>query len=221
MKNSIILLSGGLDSTVNFLESLKDGGVRLALTFDYGQRAAKREIASAQKLCESHKVLHQTVELPFFKNFTKTSLVDRDQKVPTDKEVDIQSLEKSLLSADRVWVPNRNGIFLNIAAGFAEGLGASFVVPGFNLEEATTFPDNSVEFQQALDASFSFSTQNKIKVKCYTLRKNKIEILKRGLELGIILQDLWPCYFDEDKWCGRCESCLRFQNALKKVGVIK
>ncbi len=217
MKTSVVLLSGGLDSTVNFLECLHDGGVRLALTFHYGQRAVQQEIASAKKLCEKYQVPHQTIELPFFKNFTKTSLVDRDQKIPTDKEVDIKSFEKSLLTANRVWVPNRNGIFLNIAAGFAEGLGAAFVVPGFNLEEATTFPDNSVEFQQALETSFSFSTQNKIKVKCYTLRKNKSEILKRGLELGMAVPDLWPCYFGEEKWCGQCESCLRFQNALLSI----
>lgn len=221
MKTSVVLLSGGLDSTVNFLECLKDGGIGLALTFDYGQRAAAREIQAAQKLCDKYQIPHQVIDLPFFKNFTKTSLVSRERSVPTGKEVDIQSFEKSLLSADRVWVPNRNGIFLNIAAGFAEGLGASFVVPGFNLEEATTFPDNSADFQQALEHSFSFSTQNKIKVKCYTLKKNKTEILNRGLDLGLQIPDLWPCYFGEQKWCGTCESCLRFQNALKQVGVMR
>jgi 7-cyano-7-deazaguanine synthase len=100
-------------------------------------------------------------------------------------------------------------------------LGIQNIVPGFNLEEATTFPDNSAEFQQALNQSFDFSTQNKVRVKCYTIKKNKTEILKRGLELGMQIEDLWPCYQAGDKWCGQCESCLRFQNALKQAGVIK
>ncbi|MBY0383543.1 7-cyano-7-deazaguanine synthase QueC [bacterium] len=221
MSSSVVLLSGGLDSTVNFLEALKDGGVQMALTFNYGQRAALQEINSAKKLCAKHQVQHQVIELPFFKLFTKTSLVEHQQKIPTGGEINIDSYEKSLVSADKVWVPNRNGIFLNIAAGFAEGLGVSFVVPGFNLEEATTFPDNSADFQAALDGAFSFSTQNKVKIKCYTLRQNKTEILKRGLDLGMDIKDVWPCYFGEAKWCGTCESCLRFQNALRRVGVIK
>lgn len=214
---SVVLLSAGLDSTVNFLEGLKDGGVRLALTFDYGQRAAAQEKQKAQNLCAKYKVPHQHVELPFFKIFTKTSLVSHDQKVPVDQDINIQSYEKSLITAEKVWVPNRNGIFLNIAAGFAEGLGVGQIVPGFNLEEATTFPDNSVEFEEALNHSFSFSTQNKVTVKCYTHKKNKTEILRRGLELGLDVNDLWPCYFGNEKWCGVCESCLRFKNALKQL----
>jgi 7-cyano-7-deazaguanine synthase len=217
----LVLLSGGLDSTVNFLEALGDGGVKLALTFSYGQKAADKEIQRSRSLCQKHKVPHEVVELPFFKKFTSTSLLRDDKQIPRGSDVNIQSYEKSLITAEKVWVPNRNGIFLNIAAGFAEGLGLQEIVPGFNLEEATTFPDNSAEFQQALDHSFTFSTQNKVRVKCYTIKKNKTEILKRGLELGMQIEDLWPCYQAGEKWCGSCESCLRFQNALKQAGVIK
>jgi 7-cyano-7-deazaguanine synthase len=217
----LILLSAGLDSTVNFLEALKDGGVRLALTFSYGQKAAAKEVACAKALCQKYKVPHAVVELPFFKNFTSTSLINNEKQIPLGTDVNIQSFEKSLITADKVWIPNRNGIFLNIAAGYAEGLGIQEIVPGFNLEEATTFPDNSEDYQQALDHSFAFSTQNKVRVKCYTIKKNKTEILRRGLELGLQVEDLWPCYQAGEKWCGQCESCLRFQNALKQVGVMK
>lgn len=217
----LVLLSAGLDSTVNFLEALQDGGVKLALTYSYGQKAAVQEIARAKALCLKYKVEHAVVELPFFKSFTSSSLLRADQNIPLGSEVNIQSYEKSLITAEKVWVPNRNGIFLNIAAGFAEGLGVHEIVPGFNLEEATTFPDNSQEYQEALEHSFKFSTRNKVRVKCYTIRMNKTEILKRGLDLGMRVEDLWPCYQAGEKWCGRCESCLRFQNALKQAGVIK
>jgi 7-cyano-7-deazaguanine synthase len=217
MSSFVVLLSAGLDSTVNLLQAQKEGAVKLALTFDYGQRAARQEIEKSKKICAKYQIPHQIVPLPFFSQFTKTSLVSRDQAVPIGREVNIQSHEDSLKTADRVWVPNRNGIFLNVAAGFAEGLGAQFIVPGFNLEEAATFPDNSEAFQKALDHSFFYSTQNKIKVRCYTLQNKKTDILKQGLQLGLDVNDLWPCYFGEDVWCGGCESCLRFQNALKEV----
>lgn len=217
----LVLLSAGLDSTVNFLEALQDGGVKLALTFSYGQKASVKEIDQSQKLCQKHNVPHQVVDLPFFQKFTSTSLLRADKAIPLGSEVDIHSLERSFFTAEKVWVPNRNGIFLNIAAGFAEGLGIEEIVPGFNLEEATTFPDNSEEFQQALQSSFLYSTQNKVRVKCYTIRKNKTEILKRGLELGMEIEHLWPCYQAGDEWCGGCESCLRFQNALQKAGITK
>jgi 7-cyano-7-deazaguanine synthase len=216
MPKSLVLLSSGLDSTVNLLAARRDGEVVRAVTFDYGQRAAAREIEKSRNICQRLEVPHHVVELPFFKEFTKTSLVSRLSDVPTE-DVDIQSHTQSLKTAEKVWVPNRNGIFLNIAAGFAEGWGADVVVPGFNAEEATTFPDNSKAYQKALDVSFSFSTANQVRVHCYTIDMEKPEILKLGLSLGLDPEWLWPCYFGEAQWCGRCESCQRFANALRMV----
>lgn len=216
MSKSLVLLSSGLDSTVNLLAARRDGEVVRAITFDYGQRAAQREIERSRAICESLNVPHHVVELPFFKEFTKTSLISRDQLVPTS-DVDIKSHSQSLKTAVKVWVPNRNGIFLNIAAGFAEGWGADVVVPGFNAEEATTFPDNSKAYQKSLDVSFSFSTANQVKVHCYTIDMEKPEILRLGLSFGLKPEQLWPCYFGESEWCGKCESCQRFSNALAEV----
>lgn len=218
-QKSIVLLSSGLDSTVNLLAALKEGDVVLALTFDYGQKAAKKEIEKSKALCQKYNVPHQVIELPFFKKFTKTSLIAQDQEIPRAGDVNIHSQEQSLKTADRVWVPNRNGIFLNIAAGFAEGLQADAVVPGFNAEEAATFPDNSQEYQRRLEESFALSTQNKIKVKCFTVNMDKAEIIKWGMELGLNVKDIWPCYFAGEVICEECESCLRFKNALKRSGV--
>jgi 7-cyano-7-deazaguanine synthase len=211
---SVVLLSAGLDSTVNFLEALKQGTVELVLTFDYGQRAAKKEIEKAQNLCEKYKVRHQILELPFFKMWGRSSLVDNQMILPTAGHVNIESQEQSLKTAKSVWVPNRNGIFLNIAAGFAETLGADTVVPGFNLEEASTFPDNSEDFVQVMTQSLSFSTQNQVQVRCFTIHLDKNQIVKKGIELGLDWNLIWPCYQSQDRWCGQCESCLRSKRAF-------
>ena len=219
MKKSVVLLSAGLDSTVNFYQALRESKVVLALTFNYGQRAAEREIQSAQKICQTSGVTHQAVELPFFKIWGGSSLVDSSKEIPLGTKVSIDDLKTSQQTAKSVWVPNRNGVFLNIAAGFAEAAGADWVIPGFNKEEAATFPDNSEEFLQQTSKSLSYSTANGVQIKCFTTAMTKPEIVKHGLELGVDFGLMWPCYQAGAKWCGQCESCLRSRRALESQGL--
>lgn len=220
MKSSVVLLSGGLDSSVNMLQALRDTQVKKVITFDYGQRAAAREISQSRELCRQYSLDHVVVDLSFFKLFSqKSALVDDRTSIPQKAEVDINSVETSFKTAALVWVPNRNGIFLNIGAGFAEGVGADYVIPGFNAEEAATFPDNTFEYAQSLDRTFSYSTQNHVKVVCYTQNMDKTEIVRLGQKLGLDFKLVWPCYFGSHEWCGECESCQRFQRALSAAGV--
>lgn len=214
-KSAVILLSGGLDSAYNLWKAKAEGvDIRLALTFDYGQRASNREISTAKALTKKLNINQQVVEITWFSSFTTSSLVNRSAAVPVAEEVSVDDFDQSTKTAARVWVPNRNGIFLNIAAGFAEGLGAEAVIPGFNKEEAATFPDNSQAFQDALEKSFKFSTATAVRVFSYSTSLNKTEIVREGRTLGLPFGELWPCYFANEKICGQCESCLRFKRAL-------
>ena len=219
MKRSVVLLSSGLDSTVNLYEARQKSEVVAALTFDYGQRAAAREIEKARAQCDYLGIRHIVVPLPFFKEFTQTSLVNRDSDIPKSKEVSIDDRATSLATAVRVWVPNRNGIMLNIAAGYAEGLKADFIVPGFNIEEAATFPDNTDEFLKATTYALKFSTANHIEAICFTTALDKTAIARRGTELGVRFDLIWPCYFGNEKLCGECESCQRYQRACANAGI--
>jgi len=212
---SVVLLSSGLDSTLNLYEAALDGGVALALTFDYGQRAAAREIHNSALLCGELGIPHNVLPLHWLGEITKTSLVNRETEIP--KNVEIQNHEESVKSAAKVWVPNRNGVMLSIAAAFAESLEARWVVPGFNAEEASTFPDNSETYIKAITESFKLSTANAVEVKCFTSRMNKTQIVERAKELGVNFDLIWPCYFGEPEPCGECESCLRFQRAMKEA----
>ncbi len=211
---SVVLLSSGLDSTVNLYEAKQVSEVALTITFDYGQRAAEREIESAAKISAKLSVPHKVLKLDWFKDFTQTSLVNRSADIPTSANVQIDDLEQSNVTAKAVWVPNRNGIFLNIAAAFAEGLKADWIVPGFNAEEAATFPDNSQGYLEAATKAFSFSTSNQVQVRCFTTQMTKTQIVARGRELKVDFDSIWPCYFGEAKPCGQCESCQRFVRAL-------
>ena len=219
MKKSLVLLSAGLDSTVNFFEAMRVGQVVMALTFDYGQRAAAREISSAKKIAESQGVKHQIVELPFFKIWGGSSLTDLSQDIPVGSDVSIDDAIVSARTAKSVWVPNRNGVFLNVAAGFAENLAADWIVPGFNKEEAATFPDNSQDFLEQTTRALFFSTQNHVGVKCFTTDFDKTQIVKRALELEVDLRQIWPCYLNNSTWCGECESCQRSKRALQANGL--
>lgn len=212
---SVVLLSGGLDSTTNLYAALKAGKVALAITLNYGQRAFVKEEAAAQYFCRLNNVPHKTIDVSFIRELGKSSLTDRKMNVPQGLEVSIDDMQRSQATAKSVWVPNRNGILLNVAAGFAEALGADTVVPGFNKEEAATFPDNSEAFVGALNESLKFSTQGRVRTHCFTIQADKTEIVKMAVGYKVPLEKLWSCYLDGVKWCGQCESCLRLKRALK------
>lgn len=219
-KKVVVLLSAGLDSTVNVYEAVKHRHeVVLALTFNYGQRAAAKEIEYSAKLAQHLQIPHKVIDLPWFKDFNRSALLVDSQKVPTGKDVEIDNLEKSNETAKSVWVPNRNGIFLNIAAAFAESLNASSVTPGFNAEEAATFPDNSKEFMEQATKSLYYSTSNHVTVGCYTAHLKKPDIVRLGQGLRIPWEMVWPCYFAGEKWCGECESCLRAKRAFNSANI--
>ncbi|RME18214.1 MAG: 7-cyano-7-deazaguanine synthase QueC [Bdellovibrio sp.] len=208
-QKAVVLLSSGLDSTVNLYRACQDLDVVLALTFDYGQKAASQEIAYSRKHCEKLGVSHKVVELPWLSQISQSALVSSFSEVPLGDQVKVDDYNTSLNTAQKVWVSNRNGVFLNIAAAFAEGLKADYVIPGFNKEEAQTFPDNSDEFLRIMEKSFSFSTQNKVQTKCFTIHMDKRAIAQMGRELNVPFEWIWPCYLGGARPCGACESCQR------------
>ncbi len=216
---SILILSGGLDSTVSSLLAGHETRPVLALTFDYGQRAAEREKAAAKKTADRLEVPHKILALPWLKELTHTSLVDTRSALPNVGEKDLDDPAKGRESAKAVWVPNRNGLFLNIAACFAESLGAEVLVTGFNAEEGVTFPDNSAAFARSADDFFWFSTLSKVRVVSYTLDWNKREIAGRAKDLGVKPEDVWFCYEGGLEPCKSCESCLRAFRAFREAGL--
>jgi 7-cyano-7-deazaguanine synthase len=202
---SIILLSGGLDSTVNAAIATRCTRPVCALTIDYGQRAAKMEIAASRNVCRVLKVRHKVVRLPFFSEFKKLVMLGNKKKARARDFTHLRNL----------WVPNRNALFINIAACYAEYHGAKLIITGFNLEEAREFPDNSSRFVDAINNALRHSTMNKVRVKSYTLDLTKREIYRVGLKYGAPLKHIYSCYMGGRKMCGKCASCTRLIEAVK------
>jgi len=216
---AVVLLSAGLDSTYNLFVAQQTLEVALVLTFDYGQRAAAREVACAREMARGLGLRHLVVELPWFADFSVSALNALRTPLPLGDNIDIADLEASRRTAKSVWVPNRNGILLNVAAGFAEGLGAQVVVPGFNAEEAATFPDNTQDFLERLTSAWALSTATQVRAQCFSTEMDKTQIVAESIRLNVPFTKLWPCYQGQEVWCGECESCQRFDRALAANGL--
>ena len=217
-KKSIILLSGGLDSVVSLAVAKEQYNITFALTFDYGQRSKEQEIRSAAVIAEYYGIEHKIIEVPFLKEITRTSLVNTDENLPDLGSNELDNPELTKDSAKKVWVPNRNGLFINIAASFADSFGFTNIFFGANKEEAVTFPDNSQVFIDEINKSLEYSTLVRSKVIAPLIGYDKKGIVKLGLEKDAPFKFIRSCYTDEEKHCGSCESCLRLKRAIDEVG---
>ena len=217
---SISLLSSGLDSIAALAIAKEQGDIVLALTFDYGQRSAKYEIEYSAIICERYGIEHRVIGLDWLGSITNTSLVRSEMDIPQLSMDDISSTSPiTEESAKNVWVPNRNGVMLNIAASFAESLDCGHVIAGFNGEESRTFPDNSEEFVYATDKCLSYSTRNDVRILAPLIELNKTDIVRQALDANAPLQWSWSCYQGGEGPCGVCESCVRRARAFMEVGV--
>lgn len=210
MNKSIILLSGGLDSLValGYSKTKTDYNVELALTFDYGQKAAKEEIKTSKDICDYYNIEHKVIKLDWLKEITNTSLVSNDNVPNTGF--------KTVESAKSVWVPNRNALFLNIAASFCDSYGYKYILFGANKEESVVFPDNTEEFRAQVTKCFETSTLVKPVVVAPLINYNKGDIVKIAVENSMPLNLVRSCYNSGEKHCGECESCNYLKNALLK-----
>ena len=205
--NAVVLLSGGLDSALNLALARRYRGATLALTFDYGHRAARAEARAARKLCFFYGVDCRVVPLPWFRDLLPRRLAQAGASLPS-----------RLSDVDAVWVPNRNGVFVAIGAAFAEALGAPVVVAGLNADEAAYFPDNSAAFVKAASRALRYSTAGKVKLASYTASMGKAAIVKKAVRIGVPLKHVYPCYGEGPRPCGRCASCRRTAAALEAAG---
>lgn len=208
MTKSVILMSGGLDSLVTLGYSKKHTAynVELALTFDYGQKSLKNEIEASKKICEFYSIEHRIIKLDWLKEITNTALVS-DEEIPTE-EFSTQD------SCNAVWVPNRNALFLNIAACFCDSMGFDFILYGANKEEAGTFSDNTEEFRTQISKLFESSTHQHPQVVAPLINYYKDDIVKIAVEDSMPLEYVRSCYNSGDKHCGECESCYYLKKAL-------
>lgn len=217
MKKAISVFSGGLDCTVATSVFSKSHKIH-AITFNYGQKAYKRELKASKEICKKMNWTHEIIDLPWLANISNSSL-NTNEKIPELSAEDLDNLKISQESANSVWVPARNTVFTSIALSYAESIGASSIIVGWNSEEGATFPDNSKGYMEKFNELIKEGSPENIIIEAPLIDLNKEEIIKLGVEYDAPMELSYSCYKGEGKQCGICESCMRRKLAFKKLGI--
>ncbi len=210
MKDCILILSGGMDSTTLLYDYQER--IALAVSFDYGSNHNAREIPFARLHCERLGIEHLVIPLDFMGRYFRSSLLEGSDAIPEGHyaEGNMQSTV----------VPFRNGIMLSVAVGLAESRGLSFVMMANHGGDHTVYPDCRPEFVEAFDAAAHAGTFVGIGLLSPYTNWSKADIARRGKELGIDYSETWSCYKGEEKHCGRCGTCLERREALAEANIV-
>jgi len=216
---AVVLLSGGLDSYTAAAIAKANGFALNALTIVYGQRHA-REVESARAVAKALGVVrHQelTVDLRAIGGSSLTSNID----VPRDR--DLAATDTEIPST---YVPARNTIFLSLALGWAEVLGAHDIIIGVNALDYSGYPDCRPEFVRAFESLANLATRAgvegaRFQVHTPLVTLTKAEIIRRGVALGLDYGLTHSCYdpLASGQPCGRCDSCVLRARGFAQAGV--
>jgi len=216
MKRAVVLLSGGLDSATTAAVALDRGYTLSALSFDYGQRH-RRELEAARRVVGHLAIAdHRVVELGL-RAFGGSALTDDSIDVPQDGRRG---------AIPPTYVPARNTIFLSVALGLAEVLGAFDIFFGANAVDYSGYPDCRPEFVRAFEELARLGTKAGVegrgpfRVHAPLMRDSKAEIIQRARRLGLDLGLTFSCYAPvQDRSCGRCDSCRIRASGFAEAGL--
>ena len=209
MKDSVIILSGGMDS-VTLLYEYRDR-VALAVTFDYGSNHNRREAAFAKLHCERLGIEHLLIPLNFIHDYFKSSLLEGADAIP-EGHYAAENMKSTV-------VPFRNGIMLSIACGIAESRGLKNVMIANHFGDHSIYPDCRAGFVEAMSQAMSEGTYDGVKVFAPYTGISKTDIARHGATLGIHYTETYSCYTGGAKHCGKCGTCVERKEALHDAGV--
>lgn len=199
-RKTIVVFSGGLDSTTLLYHLLDEGHALRALSVDYGQRHL-RELRAAAQICAKTGVEHRIIDLSGLATIF-------GQNALTDKAVAVPHGEYSPETMVVTTVPNRNMILLSIATGWAIASEFTSVAFGAHSGQYTAYPDCQPQFTAAMNAATHVCDVRQVDVLTPFIHCTKADIVKRGHELGVPFGLTWSCYLGGEHPCGKCSTCL-------------
>ena len=209
MKDCILILSGGMDSTTMLYEYRDD--IALAVSFHYGSNHNDKEIPFARYHCEKLGIKHITIPLAFMKQYFRSSLLEGSEAIP-EGNYDDENMKSTV-------VPFRNGIMLAIVAGLAETYGLKHVMMANHGGDHTIYPDCRPAFVEAMSAAIAAGTYEGITLKTPYTNITKGEIARKGKALGIDYTQTWSCYKGGEVHCGKCGTCRERKEELAAAGI--
>jgi 7-cyano-7-deazaguanine synthase len=215
---AVVLLSGGLDSCTTAAIARSQGFEIHALTVRYGQRHAA-ELAAARRVGQALGV-RQHLELPLDLRAIGGSSLTSDQPVPHDRDPSSGGIPST-------YVPARNTLFLSLALGWAEVLGAYDIFIGVNALDYSGYPDCRPEFIAAFERLAALATRagvegHRFKVHAPLITLSKAEIIRQGLALGVDYGLTHSCYDPDPQGrpCGTCDSCVIRARGFAEAGLL-
>ncbi|MEH6550252.1 MAG: 7-cyano-7-deazaguanine synthase QueC [Pseudomonadales bacterium] len=214
---AVILFSGGLDSTTCVAMAQQDGYQCYTLSFDYGQRH-QSELMAAERVAKAMNVQqHKVIKLDL-RAIGGSALTDMSIDVPESGPIEEH--------IPITYVPARNTIFLSLALGWAEILGADDIFIGVNAVDYSGYPDCRPEFIDAFETMANLATKatvegRHISIQTPLLHMSKAEIAQTGIELGVDYSLTVSCYQadDEGRACGVCDSCRLRRQGFTEAGI--
>jgi 7-cyano-7-deazaguanine synthase len=218
-KKAVVLLSGGLDSTTCLAMAKAEGFEPVCLGVAYGQRHAV-ELDRARRVAQALGVKDFRV-VPIDLRQVGGSALTADIEVPKDRPEDELSHGIPI-----TYVPARNALFLSLALGLAEVVGASDIYIGVNAVDYSGYPDCRPEFIQAFEQLANLATKagvegTRFRVHAPLSGMSKADIIRAGVRLGVDYSLTHSCYDPdpEGRACGRCDSCVLRRRGFEQAGV--
>jgi 7-cyano-7-deazaguanine synthase len=209
MKQSLIVYSGGLDSTTLLWEYAAD--IALAVNFNYGSNHNAREAECARRNCAKLEIKLMEIDLGFMAKYFKSSLLEGADAVPSGN-YDDENMRSTV-------VPFRNGIMLSVAAGLAESYNLSTILIANHAGDHAIYPDCRPGFVDAMGKAVSEGTYEGIKLSAPYTMLTKAQIVERGARIGVDYNDTYSCYRGGEHHCGTCGTCRERAEAFALAGV--
>jgi 7-cyano-7-deazaguanine synthase len=208
---TVIVYSGGLDSSV-LLYHLRAAGHELhALSVDYGQRH-RCELGRASVICAKLRAPHSTADLSAIQPLLAGSSL-------TSPEIEVAEGHYTEESMKSTVVPNRNMIFLAVATGHALSIKADNVAYAAHSGDHAIYPDCRNAFADAMATAISLADWESVQLIRPFVDWTKADIVRRGAELGVPFAQTWSCYKGGALHCGRCGTCIERREAFDLAGV--
>lgn len=209
MKDSVIIVSGGMDS-VTLMHEYKER-IALAVTFDYGSNHNAREIECARKQCAELGIEHLVIPLGFIGQYFKSSLLSGAEDIPEGHYAD-DNMKSTV-------VPFRNGIMLAVACGLAESRNLQHVLIANHGGDHAIYPDCRNGFIEAMGEAMKQGTYDGVDIIAPYTSISKIDIARHGAAVGVDYAQTYSCYKGGEHHCGLCGTCIERKEAFEQAGL--
>lgn len=209
---AVVCVSGGMDSAVTAALTAREHELAF-LHANYGQRTEAKELDCFERLADHmHVARRLVVDFSALRAIGGSSLTDR--AIPVREGQPVQGVVPTS------YVPFRNAHLLAAATSWAEVLGAAAIAVGAVWEDSSGYPDCRPEFYRAFEEAVRQGTRPDTSLRILTpvIHLGKAEIVRRGIELGVPFELTWSCYQEQERACGRCESCVLRLSAFRAAG---